>query len=281
MANRRPKNTGNKRFPPRSEIVLKEPVESLPLKEETANLLKSAGCLTLSDILKREGRDFYKIQGFKKGNLIELKIILRERGLRLKPPEKTAPQSRGPVRADAARAGNSGKRSAKPAGKERHDDFVLTCKVERPPKPKVVPPKEETDIYLKVRKAGLWGFKDRKGNQTVEPVYDEVFTYKEDLCCVQKDELFGFIDRKGKIVVPIKYTCAASFSEGSACVYEGEKCGYIDAENNKITEFTFDAGTPVIGGECRVKKDGQWGEMHFTSDEEGRKTAGDIRWITR
>lgn len=156
---------------------------------------------------------------------------------------------------------------------EKEVPYVMQTIPERPPRPVKVAVKEESDRYVKINKNGLWGFRDRNSKDMAVPaVYDEVFSFKEELCCVQKDEKFGFINRQGEEIVPLIYDCATSFSEGLACVYKGENCGYIDKENNVVIGFKFDAGTPVVGGECRVKKNGKWGELHVDNPEE-------IRWI--
>lgn len=151
--------------------------------------------------------------------------------------------------------------------------YVMTTLIKRPPKPQKETVKEEQDKYVKVNKNGLWGFKERNSKEMPVPaVYDEVFNFHDDLCCVQKGEKFGFVNRQGEEVIPLVYDCATSFSEGLACVYKGETCGYINKQNETVIEFKFDAGTPVIGGECRVKKAGKWGELHV-------ENPGDIRWI--
>ena len=62
-------------------------------------------------------------------------------------------------------------------------------------------------------------------------------------------------------------------------VFKKDKCGYINAKNEVVVPFQFDAGTPVIDGECRVKKEGKWGEMHLISSSDGSVQISDIRWI--
>ncbi|MDR3185624.1 MAG: WG repeat-containing protein [Christensenellaceae bacterium] len=129
-----------------------------------------------------------------------------------------------------------------------------------------------TDIYVKINRGGKWGFVDRSGKEIVAPLYDELFSFKEELCCVEKDDLFGFINRKGVEVIPIEYDFTTSFSEGYACVCRNGSCGYIDKNNNVIVDFKYDAGTAVTDGSCRVKKDGKWGELIISNPFE-------VRWI--
>ena len=292
MANRRFRNNRkpsvrNDYNPPYPAELMAESVDTLKLREETANLLKTAGISTLRDLAVREEKDFYRIHTFNKKNLLDVKNAWRAKKITIKPtPEgKHAEENSGqndkkaaqekkpecrqeqgkknPQKQDNGDKRNGKENAVKDKSKDKYGlnaDFVMTTLPQKPPRPKTVPVKEEHDIYVKVNRGGKWGFKDRNGKQVVEPVYDEVFNYKENVCCVEKDERFGYINR--------------------ACVYKREKCGYIDMNNETVVEFTFDAGTPVIGGECRVKRDGKWGEMHINKNEDGEVSVSEIRWIT-
>lgn len=262
--------------PPFDESLLREPVTSLKLREDSAKLLDGANLKTLYDLVVKEEKDFYRIHTFNKKNLMDVKNALRQKNLYIRPTEdKPAEEKTAPEK-------NRNNESRKEERKERFDlseGFIPATKVERPERPKPVVVKEESDIYVKVNRGGKWGFKDRAGKQVVEAVYDEVFSYKDDVCCVEKEEKFGYINRQGEVIIPIEYDCATSFSEGYACVFKKDKCGYIDKNNGVVVSFDFDAGTPVIGGECRVKKDGKWGELHLIKDDDGVVTLSDIRWI--
>ncbi|HHU43197.1 MAG: WG repeat-containing protein [Bacillota bacterium] len=225
--------------PPFDKKILEEPIESLKFKvDNTLELLKSGGLRNLGDIVRREEKDFYKIFKFKKRNLIDVIKAIKPKKLYLKPSQKETAES-----------------TPQPKEKKSH-------------KPKKAP----ADIYVKFNKGGKWGFTDRNGKVVIPPQFDEVFSYKEDLCCVEKDERFGFIDREGVEVVPIIYECALSFSEGLACVFKGGKCGYINKENEVVIDFQFDAGTSVENGKCHIKRDEKWGELTISDP-------ANIRWI--
>lgn len=280
----------NDYVPPYPQEVLILSVDSLKLREETKTLLKGAGIKCIRDLAVRTEKDFYRIHTFNKKNLLDVKNALKAKKVAIRPmPEEETKAETKPT-ATAVVEDNQGqtdKTKGKGQVKGRSNDkygvdetFVMTTLPPKPPKPKKVVIKEEPDIYVKINRGGKWGFKDRNGKQVIEPVYDEVFKFQEDICCVEKEEKFGFINRQGEIIIPLDYDCAASFSEGYACVYKREKCGYINASNEEVTDFVFDAGTPVINGECRVKKDGKWGEMHLNKDASGRVTVSEIRWIT-
>lgn len=284
---RKPQRPDNYK-PPFPDEVLTEPVTNLSLREETSALLLGARVATVGDVLKRTENDFYKICRFNKKNLLDVKFALKKRNLFLKPlPAADATENpNAPKTASEQNNGNrfqrqsngreqNGGRPPRRQQKQRElpDTNVYVTVPEKPPRPVRVPVKEESDKYVKINRGGLWGFSDRDTKEmTVPAVYDEVFNFKNDICCVQKGEKFGFINRQGEEIIPIEYDCANSFSEGYACVFKNEKCGYINANNETVIDFDFDAGTPVTGGECRVKRNGKWGELHLDNVKE-------IRWI--
>ena len=252
--------------PPFAEDVLAQSVEELAIRPDTLELLKGAGITDMRGVLIREEKDFYRISTFNKKNLLDVKFALKKRNLFLRPTqeEKTEVKTEGPIKQEEKK---------KPEKQEKQESRSSSKQQKKPQKPSRTEVREEVDIYVKINKGTKWGFKDRSGNQKVAPIYDEVFSYKEDLCCVGKDEKYGYINREGEEVIPLVYDCAVSFNEGYACVFKGEKCGYINKNNETVIDFKFDAGTPVINGECRVKRDGKWGELHLDAPSE-------IRWIS-
>lgn len=291
--------------PPFPDNVLSEPVTNLSLREETSSLLLGANVSTVGDVLKRTETDFYKICKFNKKNLLDVKAAVKKRNLFLKPlPQKESSddgkgnpdkrvstaaqgnkqpskseQASKPIREDKQSKTQSEKSLSPGGGKEkknksdRETPYVMTTLPEKPPRPTKTVIKDAPDRYVKINKNGLWGFRDRNSKDMAVPaVYDEVFSFKEDLCCVQKDEKFGFINRQGEEIIPLIYDCATSFSEGVACVFKGDSCGYIDTNGETVVDFKYDAGTPVSNGECRVKKNGKWGELHIDNPD-------DVRWI--
>lgn len=207
-------------------------LDALKLNPITLKLVKSSGIRNIDELLIRGEKELMKIKGFKKRDLFHILEQLAVLGFSM-PTEDVDVKPKRPTR-----------------------EII----------------KEEPDIYVKVNKNGKWGFLDRNNKQVIAPLYDEVFCFKDDVCCVELNEKFGYINRAGEVIVPITYDCACSFSEGLACVYKNNKCGYIDKENNVVIDFIFDAGTPVIDRNCRVKRDGKWGELFIDNPNE-------IRWI--
>jgi hypothetical protein len=289
--------------PPFGEEILAQSIDILKLREDTKELLVGANVTTIKDVVKKEDKDFYKISTFNKKNLFDVKNGLKVNKLFLKPTVEVTTVTAN-EQANNGNSNNSNLKNNESNGQQRNrrqgnnptsnnknnnkfnNNYVEMTKVVRPPKPVKEIEKEIPDIYVKVNKNGKWGFKDRKGEQVVAPLYDELYNYKDDLCCVQKGELFGYINRQGEEIIPMEYQCANSFSEGYACVFKGEKCGYINTQNEVVVDFNYDAGTPVINGQCRVKKEGKWGELHIAEPTEDIEIVGkvelgvkNIRWI--
>jgi|GEM_PF-320607 hypothetical protein len=179
--------------------------------------------------------------------------------------------SRNQERRDDKQAKVKEQKDAKPENLEKRDQIKADKKSKGDasfdvykifPRPKFVPSPpipQKTDIFVKFQRGGKWGFKTKAGKEVIPPIYDEVFSFKDDMACVERNQAFGFINRDNELVIPYKYDCASSFSEGLACVSIGEKCGYIDKTGEVIIPFVYDAGTAFVDGTCRVKQNGKWG----------------------
>lgn len=260
--------------PPFDESILNEPVENLVFRtENTLSLLQSGGIKTIGDVLKREDKDFYRIFTFKKRNLLDVKGAARARKLFIKPTPIVESKETPTQSADDNNSPAERNQPRRKTPRNRNENIQTQTKTQRQQRPKRKPiPQPPADIYIKVNKGGKWGFTDRSGTIVVQPLYDEVYSYKNDLCCVEQNDLFGFINREGDEVVPIHYELALSFSEGLACVYKGGLCGYINDKNDIVVDFKFDAGTSFEEGSCRVKRDGKWGELKIDD-------VSHVRWI--
>jgi KWG Leptospira./Bacterial RNA polymerase, alpha chain C terminal domain. len=272
------------------EAVLGLSIEELGLKPDTLALLQNNKFATVMDIARRTEREMFKIQTFNKKHLIEIKGKINAKGVDFLPPivfepkpdaqnaklaESVAEREKSRQNMQGVRQQNSaasrdrrpdrGERNDRNGRGERQDNRLrgdarqpqkpLREKSERPPK--VLLPLEE---WRKVSKNGKWGFSN--GLQTViQPQFDEVFSFKDGLACVEVDEKFGYINQEGEFVIEPMYECAMSFSEGLAVIFENEKCGYINKQNVKVIDCKFDAATAFESGRAKVKEDGKWGTI--------------------
>lgn len=252
----------------------------LGVGERLVELLVKNRVTTAGDLVCRTERDMFRIQGFNKKMLVELKKCLNARAMDFLPEKTDKPQAQS---ADGQRAEHSSDRRGQERGQERNERAERTGAGSRAggaprrdqqkeqqcePRKKLTEPLP-VEEWRKVQKSGKWGFFD--GFNTVIPaIYDEVFCFKDGLASVEQDEKCGYINPAGEVVIPLEYETAMSFSEGYASVVKGGKCGYINKENEVVIPFIYDAATPFEEGEAKVKKDGRWGTI---------VPDGSVKWI--
>lgn len=267
------KKSNAKRRINKADKLKNKTLEDLALPKDILEKLEKLNITNIENLLNKTERQLMRGRILVRQNIGMIKKALNDNGLRLATlptKEKETPQDNRKDRRQRQEALTQTRgQERRPAVKETEANLKILHEKNRPTRDKV---EYCDDIYVAFESNGKWGFKDKQGKVVVEAIYDSVFSYKEDLCCVELDEKFGYIDRNGELVVDTMYDCAMSFSEGLACVFRGEKCGYIDKFNNTKIDFKFDAGTYVINGNCRVRSEGKWGELTIDNPR-------DIRWI--
>ena len=234
-------------------------LENIGVSAKTAELLAKNKINTAGDVCIRTERDMFKVQGFNKKMLFELKDALKAQGMEFRPPVPKAPKQSQSTEKPEKQERVEGK------GQKNKEDKQ---KPQQEKQPKLTEPLAVED-WRKIQKGGKWGFYD--GMKTViEPAYDEVFCFHEGLASVELDEKCGYINDKGEVVIPLEYETAMSFSSGLAAVTKRDKFGYINKENTVVIPFEYDAATIFVDGEAKVKKDGKWGTISLD---------GTVKWI--
>lgn len=269
---------------PRKEVevkgdkeVLSLPLSELGLNQFTFELLRANSFNTVYDVAAKTERDLFRIQKFNKRHLFEIKDKLRAKNLELLPlPQKSEKEGQAdgnekPAARPADAKVNDNKpavrNDGRPDNRNKDKSFANRDKQknqngkkpnapsrENQPLPRVELPLEE---WRKVNKKGKWGFSNGL-RVMIEPQFDDVFSFKDGLACVEIDEKFGYINSEGTFVIPAEYECALSFSEGLACVFIDEKAGYINKENQIVIPCRYDAATAFENGRAKVKSDGGW-----------------------
>ena len=89
--------------------------------------------------------------------------------------------------------------------------------------------------------------------------YKFFYSFKEDLCVVEKDGKSGYIDTAGNVAIDLMFDEAYSFSEGLAAVGKDGKIGYINKNGEVVIDFQFTEGDAFQNGYARVEKDGRCG----------------------
>ncbi len=98
---------------------------------------------------------------------------------------------------------------------------------------------------------GLWGFINKKGEYTCDPIftslqtlYTNVFLYnlwtENGIACVEKNEKYLFVDCFGKNVFDKEFFNAGCFSNGFAAFSDGQKYGYLNTLGEVVIKPEFD-----------------------------------------
>jgi len=257
----RPFKRPNQNKGKKNDVKANKDINSLALPKDILDKLSKLNVKTLEDLLEKTEHELMKSRVLTRQNVGVIKKALNDNRLRL---AVFSAKGKKTEKKEVKKSQVSEKQVA-----VTEADLKIEHEKNRPCRDKV---EHTDDKYVPFESKGKWGFKDKQDKVVIEPKYDCVFTFKEDLCCVEINDKFGYIDRKGNLVIDAIYDCAMSFSEGYACVFRGEKCGYIDKYNNVKVDFKFDAGTYMIDGNCRVRSEGKWGELRIDNPR-------DIRWI--
>ena len=263
-----------------SSEQLARTIAELGISEPVCELLSKNRIETAADLVVRTEKDMYRVQGFGKKMLYEIKEALRAVDMELRHEEPKAKPQKQPkqqqsvqnAKEENAHSSKFGladrKADVKPKqqqGQKQPQGQKQAAQKQQPAR--TAPAKQEkltaplsVENWRKVMKGGKWGYSD--GFKIVIPtMYDEVFCFKEGLASVEIDGKCGYIDDKNNVVIPFEYDTAMSFSEGYAMVVKGDRCGYINKDNEVVVPFIYTAATPFEGGEAKVRKDGKWATL--------------------
>jgi hypothetical protein len=125
-----------------------------------------------------------------------------------------------------------------------------------------------------------WGLLDKNGNVVLEPLYEWIGEFSEDLASVgSHDEKTGYVNRKGELVLPLKYDSGRDFSEGLAPVAVGDKWGYVDRLGQWVLEPQFADAYPFHSGVAVVQDDRRSLRLISRTGETLRRIDG-FSWVS-
>lgn len=109
------------------------------------------------------------------------------------------------------------------------------------------------------------GFIDKKGNVAIQPLYDEVGFFSEGLASVELNDKWGYIDTKGNMKIQTMYDDCTDFWEGLAFVASGTTWSVIDKKGN--VKFGLGDYEPEIGffhnGVTLISKEDVSGKIEY------------------
>lgn len=113
---------------------------------------------------------------------------------------------------------------------------------------------------------GKYGFINDDGTFVIEPIYDEVKGFHNEVAIVKKDGLYGFIDTQGQLVQPIEYDIPHLNKEPELLlVKRGGFYGYMNYIGDILIECRYEA-IANYGKYMRAKRDGKWGWINHNEE---------------
>ena len=88
--------------------------------------------------------------------------------------------------------------------------------------------------------------------------WDRACYFNEGLAAVKRGGLWGYVDAKGQVIVPPRYDGAFAFSQGRAAAHRGGRWGYIDLTGREVIPLRYaDARVFRADGFAEVTTDGR------------------------
>lgn len=126
-------------------------------------------------------------------------------------------------------------------------------KISSDPQQTPVGTKSESELFIPVIESNKYGLVNQEGTFIVEPIYDYMEPFSEDLALVEIDGKYGYIDNKGNISIEMKFDFAQSFCEGMATVEINGEYGYIDKTGTVVIKPEYQEADSFSDDLARVK----------------------------
>lgn len=147
----------------------------------------------------------------------------------------------------------------KAGGENLHRFGVIDCAGNIIVKPKYTAIGEcYSDGAIKVCIDGKWGMIDRKGNEIVPCIYEDISDAKDGFAAVAaktgKKKLikWGFVDMSGKLITEFKYDKVGEISEGMAAVFIEKKWGFVNSKGELAVPLIYAKVRPFSEGLAAV-----------------------------
>lgn len=138
--------------------------------------------------------------------------------------------------------------------------------------------------------ADKWGFIDHSGKFVIDPVFERVTSFAEELAGADQSARWGFINTKGEFVIPRQWEEVKTFSNGYAGVRLGGKWGIINNKGQLVIPYdpkyeaigeagfieNMDASKDYL---IAIKKDGKWGFVGLHKEDAKRFLGPDLNKV--
>ena len=110
---------------------------------------------------------------------------------------------------------------------------------------------------------GKWGFRSADCSWLVDPKFNEVKGFSEELAAAREGSSWGYLGMDGAWKIPARFSWAGDVTEGLAPASEGDrltgKFGYIDRQGRWAIAAEYDWARPFQDGFGGVKDGSKWG----------------------
>jgi hypothetical protein len=111
---------------------------------------------------------------------------------------------------------------------------------------------------------GKWGFKNKKGETVIHPIYDKVVDFEQSTYRIYNGKLSGIVDKNGKVLVePRKGGVMYSTVEGFLELKVGGKAGLLKY-GQAILPFEYSEIEVLNKNQIMAKQNGKWNLFNNT-----------------
>ena len=116
--------------------------------------------------------------------------------------------------------------------------------------------------YIKVKRNGMWGLISTDGYQLLQPLYDEIETFRlgyNDNFKVRVNGYYGIVNSSGMEVIPVSYSSITKLSDEYLKVSQANKYGILSANDASIVISMSYDDVALLDRYFKVKFGGKWG----------------------
>lgn len=112
---------------------------------------------------------------------------------------------------------------------------------------------------------GKYGFVDHTGKVIIEPIFDEAWSFKENIALIKKDNQWGYIRSDSSYLAKPQFEDAWGFYEQFAKVKKDGKYGFINHRGDTVIPIKYDeTGNWFENGVVAVFNNNKWGLIDKT-----------------
>lgn len=135
---------------------------------------------------------------------------------------------------------------------------------------------KKTVVLLRIVKDRKHGIMNLGGKEGIEPKFQYIEGFYEDLAVAQQKNKYGYVDTKGKTAVKFSYDMAFAFRDGVAVVKKDGRFGGISKDKKTVLPFRYTKADFVVDPDHEsdfyrslliVQQSGKFGAINLKGEE--------------